>query len=142
MTEHEKVNTSADKSNNVIADTAGAKEREAFDVFAKGWWWSEGGDENVEQVAWEAWQARAALASPAIDAAPDNSQAVAQKAARYDWLKANCLNNAVETDGKFGLPDFASVSFFWRRRKWKDGKPYVALEMDEAIDAEISGEKR
>lgn len=61
----------------------------------------------------------------------------AQYASRYRWLRDNCVTVGVQTDGKFGLPDLASVSFVWRRREWADGHPIVVLDtLDAAIDAE------
>jgi len=64
----------------------------------------------------------------------------ADDAARYRWLKANCMDTAVPGEGKFELPDFGCISFSWRRREWSDGVPYVALEVDAAIDAALRAE--
>jgi len=60
---------------------------------------------------------------------------MAADARRYQWLKENQLDNSVRSDGKFQLPDYGCLSFMWRRREWANGQPYVALEVDAAIDA-------
>lgn len=75
--------------------------------------------------------ARAALATQPEPAAQDK-----EDAERYRWLDKNHVDLHVKSGGKFGLPDYAQVSFGWRRRTWRDGKPQVSTPtLSDAIDA-------
>lgn len=54
-------------------------------------------------------------------------------AERYRWLKANFTR----TDGsgeKFDLPKWGVLEFIWHRVEYRDGKPCVRMELDQAVD--------
>lgn len=61
-------------------------------------------------------------------------------AERFRYLRDKCQNISIGDGGKFDFPDFAGISFSWRRREWINGKPFVALELNQAIDAAMSKE--
>lgn len=81
---------------------------------------------------WQALDAARAIQKAVI--LSSQVQAWKLDADRYQYLKSKHTDSAVNSDGKFLLPDLGRIVFEWRRREWKDGKPYVAMEVNEAID--------
>ncbi len=60
-----------------------------FDAFRHGW-------KSERDVAWAAWQARAALSTPAV-------QGEAQDAARYRWLASRCARTGEHWGGQWAI---------------------------------------
>lgn len=112
----------------VIVDTAGAKpsEREQFQAWLDKQW-----ENNDSITAYDAWMARAALASPAIGTAGASSDDV-RDAARYRWIKENADVTFKESRG------FISSA---SGRLIFSSMPAVQ-ELDSAIDGIIDEEKR
>lgn len=54
-------------------------------------------------------------------------------AERYRYLKANCISTH-GSGGKFDLPKWGMLEFHWHRVDYRDGKPYVRMELDQAVD--------
>lgn len=59
----------------------------------------------------------------------------------FQWLIQNHLDNHVGSGEKFNLPDYGVLGYSFRRREWKDGKPYIAQEIRDAIRADMRKEK-